>query len=331
MRRAAACATAAAGTTTPMARAARWWLTAAALATVAACGGDPEPTAEEGKAAKAKWVQSADAACRKANEAIADRGWPADLVDLDRLVVRGIEDARAAIAAIKEIEIPDGAGPKPGAFVDELEALEPELDKLSAASEDLEPAPLVKAAEALKPRLADAQQRAEEAGLNDCLTHDERFFIPDAVRAPVFAEQLAKLDRSLFRRIEHVDFAQASTPGEFAQAFTRYSEIIDTAVEGIDTLDPPQWAADQTAAYQVALRDLQSVTQKFTAMLVADKGKPAHELDRAKYARTQKELDGAAGAEQKTRRKMLRAVGARPTGRIPEGGEPAEPETGEVS
>lgn len=102
-------------------------------------------------------------------------------------------------------------------------------------------------AEALKPRLAEVEKRAEDAGLSDGFTHDERFFIPDAVRAPVFAEQLAKLDRSLLRRIERIDFAEASTPGEFAQAFSRYSEVIDTAVEGIDTLDPTQWAADQTA------------------------------------------------------------------------------------
>ena len=316
------------------ARAGRRWTVALALAPVlaaAGCGGDPEPTAEERRAAKAQWVQKADAACRKANEAIAERGWPADLVDLDRLVVRGIDDARAAIKEIAAMRVPEGAGPKPGAFVDELKALEPELDNLSAASEDLEPAPLVKAAEELKPRLAEAQKRAEEAGLSDCLTHDERFFIPDAVRAPVFAEQLAKLDRSLLRRIERIDLAEASTPGEFAQAFARYSEVIDTAVEGIDTLDPPQWAADQTANYQVALRDLQSVTQKFTALLEVDKGKPAYELDRAKYLRTQKELNKAANAEIRTRRKMLRAVGASPTGRIPEQGETVEPETGEQS
>jgi hypothetical protein len=313
----------------------RRWVAAFALATafaaVSACGGDPEPTAEERRAAKAKWVQRVDSACRKANDAISERGWPADLVDLDRLVVRGIGDARAAIDEITALKIPEGAGPKPGAFVNELKALEPELDKLSDASEDLEPAPLVKAAEALKPRLASAEKAAEEAGVSDCLTHDERFFIPDAVRAPVFAEQLAKLDRSLFRRLKTIDFDEASTPGEFAQAFARYSELIDTAVKGIDTLDPPQWAADQTANYQVALRDLQSETQKFTALLVEDKGKSPYEIDRAKYVRAQKQLNVAADAEIKTRKKMLRAVGARPTGRIPEEGEAAEPESGEQS
>ena len=163
------------------------------------------------------------------------------------------------------------------------------------------------------------------------MSHDERFFVPDAVRAPVFAEQLAKLDRSLLRRIKNVDFETASTPAEFAVAFRRYSEIIDSAIDGIDRLDPPQWAADQTFDYQSALRDLQSVSQKFTAILVEDKGKPAYALDRAKYLRTQRQLNKAARAEFKTRRKMLRAVGAGPTTVVPDGGEAVEPDDSEQS
>ncbi len=315
-----------------MAGATRFAVTAVvATALLSACGGSSEPTAEERKAAKNRWIQRVDAACQKANEAIAHRGWPTDLVDLDRLVVRGIDDAQAAIATITGLAIPEGAGPKPGAFVKELKALEPELTKLSEASEDLEPAALVNAAEAIKPRLVTAEKTAEEAGVSDCLSHDERFFVPDAVRAPVFAEQLDKLDRSLLRRIERIDFAEASTPGDFAQAFDRYSEVIDTALKGIDTLDPPQWAAQQTANYADALRDLQSETQTFTALLVQDKGKAPYELDRSKYLRAQKDLNVAANAEMKTRRRMLRAVGAGPTDRLPPQDEAAEPESGEQS
>ena len=213
----------------------------------------------------------------------------------------------------------------------ELKALEPELGKLDAASEDLEPAALVKAAEALKPRLATIEKAAEDAGLSDCLSHDERFFVPDAVRAPVFAEQLNELDRSLLRRMKRIDFADASTPGEFAAAFADYSEVIDTALKGIDALDPPQWAAQQVSDYAYALRDLQSETQEFTALLVQDKGKAPQELDRSKYMEAQKELNVAAGAEIRTRRKMLRAVGAAPTGPLPDEGEPAEPDDEQIS
>ena len=301
------------------------------VAVLAGCGGDSEPTAQERRAAKNKWIQRVDAECRKANDAIADRGWPVNLVDLDRLVVRGIDDAQAAIKAITAVRIPEGAGPRPKAFVDELKGLGPELDKLSKASEDLEPAPLVEAAEALKPRLATIEREAEKAGLSDCLSHDERFFVPDAVRAPVFAEQLARLDRRLLRRIKDVDFESADSPGEFAVAFREYGELIDSAVDGIDKLDPPQWAADQVGNYQVALRDLQSVSQKFGAMLLDDKDKSAYEIDRGKYVRTQKQLNKAAKAEVKTRRKMLRAVGAGPTMAPDPGDEGVEPDTEQQS
>ena len=302
-----------------------------ALAGLAACGGDSAPTAEEKRAAKARWIQHVDAACSKANEAIAARGWPVDLVDLDRLVVRGIDDAQAAIKTISAEKLPEGGGPRPGAFVEELKALEKELDALSEASEDLEPAALVKAAEDLKPRLATLEKRAEAAGLSDCLSHDERFFVPDAVRAPVFAEQLAKLDRRLLRRIKDVEFAAADTPAEFATAFRRYSAIIDTAMEGIDKLDPPQWAAAQTANYQDALRDLQSVCQKFNSILVRDRGKSPLEINQAEYVKTQRQLNQASRAEIKTRRRMLRALGAAPTTGGSGGGEAVEPDSEEQS
>jgi hypothetical protein len=214
--------------------------------------------------------------------------------------------------------------------VDELKALELELDELSEAGEDLEPAPLVEAAESLKPRLASIEKAAKAAGLSDCMSHEERFFVPDAVRAPVFAQQLNDLDHRLLRRIKDVDFATADTPGELGVAFRDYSEIIDSALDGIDRLDPPQWAANEVGGYLVALRELQSVSQKFTAMLAEDKGKPLYALDRAAYLRAEKQLRTAARTEARTRRKMLRAVGAGPTTIRPDPGA-ADPESEQVS
>ena len=62
-------------------------------AVLAGCGGGPAgPTATEKRAALDKWTRTADAACEKANDAIAKRGWPVNLVDLDRLTVRAIAD-----------------------------------------------------------------------------------------------------------------------------------------------------------------------------------------------------------------------------------------------
>ena len=154
-----------------------WWLVACALL-AGGCGGDSGPTAAERKAAKQRWVARADE-CEKVNKAIADRGWPADLVDLDRLVARGVADARAGLKRIVSLRIPEGAGPAPGALVEELRRLDPVLADLSSTSEGLEPRPLLRMAERLKPRLSALEDRARAAGLTECGQNDERFLIPD--------------------------------------------------------------------------------------------------------------------------------------------------------
>ena len=312
----------------------RRWIVAGTLVPVlaglAACGGDDGPTAAERKAAKNRWIQRVDDACQKANNAIADRGWPTDLVDLDRLVVRGIDDARAAIKSIGALRVPEGAGARPAAFVKELKALDPELTKLSDASEDLAPRDLIAIAEAIKPRLAEIEKSAKAAGLSDCLTHGERFFVPDAVRAPVFAEQFAKLNRSVLKRLRSARLPAASTPGEVNTAFKRMSATLGSAVAGIDRLDPPQWAADQTSNYQGSLLELQSSIQEYENLLAKDRGKAPASREYAQYVRREKELRRAAKAEGKAYRKLLRAVGAAPTFRIPEG-EAVQPDDEEVA
>jgi hypothetical protein len=300
-------------------------------AAVVGCGGDDGPTPEQ-RVARAKWIQRVDGLCRKANAEIADRGYPVDLIDLDRLVVRGIEDVRGAIHAIARERIPEGAGPKPAGFVRELRELDEDLTSLSEASEDLDPHALVDAADDLSPRLESVERSAKAAGLRDCATHDERQFIPDAVRAPVFAEQVARLERRLLSRIQLIEFGQASSAGEFARAFSRYAALIDDAVEGIDKLDPPLWAQKQATAYQAALRDLQAVSRKFAARLAEDEDKPLGILDQGPYAEIQRDLGKASVAESRARRKMLRAVRAGPTSPPSAGsGEPEEPESTEVS
>jgi len=299
-------------------------------AALAGCGGDGPADADQ-RAAQARWIQRVDGTCRKVSAEIADRGYPANLVDLDRLVVRGINDARAAIRAIEREPIPDGAGPGPAAFVRELKALDDDLSTLSEASEDLDPHALIDAADDLKPQLEALQTRAKAAGLRDCFGNDEGVLIPDTVRAPVFAEQVARLERSLLRRIQLINFAEASSPAEFARAFDRYAKLIDGAIKGIATLDPPLWAADQTANYQAALRNLQLASRRFADRLAQDRGKPLAILDRAAYQRIQRRLDTAATTEVRARRKMLRAVGSRPTSPPSAPAEPTEPEDTEQS
>ena len=107
------------------------------MATLVGCGGSDEPTAEQRREAKARWVQTRR--CGLPQGQRRDRrsaaGRPTSSTST-ALVVRGIDDARAAIRTIAHERLPEGAGPKPGAFVRELKALDPELTKLSEASED---------------------------------------------------------------------------------------------------------------------------------------------------------------------------------------------------
>jgi hypothetical protein len=296
---------------------------------LAACGGEDEPTAAEKRAAKAKWIQRADGACRKANEAIADRGWPTNLVDLDRLVVRGVADTRAAVKEITALRIPEGAGPAPGRFVRDLRGLEPALAQLSAASENLEPESLVQVADALKTRLATLEDRAKAAGLEDCVRHDERFMVPDAIRAPVFAERMAKIDRSIFRRLQRLqDRAPLGTIAGVARYFEDLGALIEETVEAIDELEPPQWAADQVARYQDVLRDLQTVVS--SSQTLFSQGRAAVTLP--KIRRLERQYGRVTVAERKARGAMLKAVGAVPTLRPEE--QPEEPlpeEEGDIS
>lgn len=294
-----------------------------AVGVLAACGGDDEPSAAEKRVAETDWIQRADGVCRKANEAIAERGWPANLVDLDRLVVRGLADARAAVKEITALRIPEGAGPEPGRFVRELRALEPALAQLSTASEDLEPAALVEVAEELKARLATLEDRAKAAGLDDCVRHDERFLIPDAIRAPVFAERMATVDRSLFRQLQRLqDRAPLRTAAGVARYFEDLGELIEETVAAIDELEPPQWAAGQVARYQDVLRDLQTVVG--SAQSLFSQGRAAVTLP--KLRRLQRQYARVTVAERKARKAMLKAVGAVPTLRPEEQPEEALPE-----
>lgn len=294
---------------------------AAGVVAIGGCG-DDGPTPAEQRAAKQRWVQRVDDTCAKANKAIAERGWPVDLVDLDRLVVRGVADARAAVETITALRIPEGAGSEARAFVAELRELRPALDELSAASEDLEPDALLRVADALKPRLYSLEQRAAAVGLIDCGSSEERNVIPDAIRAPVFAKQLGKLDRTLFRRIERLSETPARTPAAVADRYRRIGEVLDDNLEGLDTLEPPQWAARQTSRYQGVMLDLKGVVGK--AHTLFDQGADA--LTLRKLDRLADEFRRVSRRERKARRQMREAVGAAPTTRAPQDPEaPAEP------
>ena len=210
----------------------------------------------------------------------------------------GSTTPQAAIKSITALRIPEGAGPQPGAFVKELKALGPELDKLSEASEDLEPADAGQGRRGAQAAPGDDRE-GRRGGRAQRLHEPRRALLRPRRRAGAGVRPAAQQPRPQAPAPDQGPRLRvsANTPGEFAVAFRNYSEIIDSAVYGIDKLDPPQWAAEQVGNYQVALRDLQSVSQKCTAILAGGQGQAADQVDRAKYVRTQKQLNKAARAE----------------------------------
>jgi hypothetical protein len=75
----------------------------------------------------------ADAACEKANKAIAKRGWPVNLVDLDRLTVRAVTDVQAASKTIRAQKAPAGSEDNPPITPAEAASYEKQLARAGRA------------------------------------------------------------------------------------------------------------------------------------------------------------------------------------------------------
>jgi hypothetical protein len=295
------------------------------VAVLAGCGGGgPDgPSAQEKRAALDKWTRTADAACEKANKAIAKRGWPVNLVDLDRLTVRAVADVQAASKTIRAQKAPAGSEEKVKPFVQSLEELDVTMKQLSGATEDFK----IKRLDKFLPELGGSLQKVEteskELGLRDCAAHDEHVFIPDAVRAPVFAQQLADLDRKLVKRTKRIAAGSASTPQEAAKDLRELSDIAETYARRLDDLKPPYWARKESDDYVVVLRTLGRVLDKGAKALSSPPVTPAEgEAFDTQLAR-------AGRAERKGIKKLLKSIGAIPT--VPGRGGEAEDPAGDES
>ena len=271
-------------------------------------GGGPDgPTAQEKRAALDKWTRTADAACEKANKAIAKRGWPVNLVDLDRLTVRAITDVQAATKTIRAQKPPAGSEEKVRPFVQSLEELDATMKTLSNATERFKIAKLDK----FLPKLGGSLQKVETASkklrLRDCAAHGESVFLPDAVRAPVFAQQLADLDRKLVKRTKRINAGSASTPQQAARNLRELSDIADIYARRLDDLKPPYWARKESDNYVVALRGLGRVLDKGAKALSSPPITPTEGQS------IDKQLARASRAERKGIKKLLKSIGAIPT------------------
>ena len=291
------------------------------VALLAGCGGSNGPSKADERAALTKWTQGADGACKKANAAIAERGFPISLVDLDRLTVRAIADVQGATKAIRAQKPPAGSAKKIEPFVKSLDVLDGALKQLSSATEDFRIAKLDTFLPEFGGTLQGVESEARKLGLRHCATHDEHVFVPDAVRAPVFAQQLADLDRRLTRRTKRLN--AASTPKEAARNLRELSDVADTYASRLEDLEPPYWARRESDTYVTALRVLGTILDKGAKELA----EPA--ITPAEAAAFDARLKRAARAERKAIKKLLKSIGAIPS--LGGGGGGGEDPAGEES
>jgi hypothetical protein len=292
---------------------------------IAGCGGSGGAPAKAptSRAALDAWATKADAACRTANKAIAKRGWPANLVDLDRLSVRAADDIREASAAIQKLPAPEGGEKRIAPFVDSVRRLDGLLEHVTDTTEKFKPKRLIALAPKLQAGLLDVERTSKQLGLRQCAANDEHVWVPDAIRAPVFAQQLADLDRKISRRSRGVA-TPTSTPQAAARKLGELSRIVGVADRGLSKLKPPAWAEDEADRYLIALRDLGAALDN----AATEVSEPSISFAEAK--RVQSRVIRAARLERRRFARLVREIGAIPTlpGKGGGGGEaPADDDT----
>jgi hypothetical protein len=222
-----------------------------AVLLLAGCGGgDKKPLTA------AQWAARADAACGRAADAIAKRGWARDLGELRTRASDAVDDVHAAMAEIRRLPIPAAAANRIRPFVAGLDGLEPVLGDVlrSTTATDLED--LQWTATKLRGRLSTLESTAAGAGLRSCLQDDQLYYAVDGIRAPLVAEQLARVTLRMAERSKTI----ARLRGD-----AKLRAIVDTFAEGansVDALDPPSWVARDVRSYAYALHDLAEVTRE---------------------------------------------------------------------
>ncbi len=136
---------------------------------LAGCGGggdkDPALSAADRRAELDRWVSRADGVCRKSNEAIADRGWPRTLVELDKAAARAVGDVRAASRAIQGLAPPKGSEERVKPFVASVRELHGLLDRVTETTDAYQPKRLNDLAVDLQTGLQEVEDTSKELGL----------------------------------------------------------------------------------------------------------------------------------------------------------------------
>jgi len=196
-------------------------------------------------------------------------------------------------------------------FLASVKRLGPVMDELSSTTEKFKPERLNDLLPKVQSSLSDVEDQSKKLGLRHCAANDEHVWVPDAIRAPVFAQQLANLTRQITRRAKAID-RPVSTPRQAARLFDRLSRLIAVADRKITTFKPPQWASDEANRYVDALRAFGSALDESAAEF------SERTLTPSEYTTVRRKFFRAARLEEKRARKLLRAVGAVPV--LPGGG-----------
>jgi hypothetical protein len=285
-------------------------------ALLAGCGG---ADGEETDAAHSRWAHRVDGACEKANAAIAERGWPRDLVDLDRLVVRGMPDAERALTTIERTPLPEGSEDRVRLFVDRVRELKRDLRELPAATGEMDGERLKDVVGRLEGKIQNASGEARRAGLVKCFRHGEQYYLGDSVRAAVFAQDLAELEQDVARRARRLD-KRVSSPGELATLLDDLADTVELAGEGFDELDPPGWASVQANEYRASLGVLATASEEFAQAV-------RRGLDMAEAREFDRRWRRDLKATDKAYVKLVKALGTAPALTPGGGGEsPTAPE-----
>ena len=221
--------------------------------------------------------------------------------------MRAISDIGAASRAIRAQKAPAGSEEKVKPFVESLEELEAATGRLSDSTEDFKIGRVEKFLPKLGGTLQNVERASRDLGLRECASHDEATFVPDAIRAPVFAQQLADLDKKLLKRTKDIGTSSASTPQQAAKGLRELSDVADTYARRLDDLKPPYWARKQSDDYVVALRTLGRALDRGAKALASAPITPAE------AQRHERELARASRAERKSIKKLLKSIGAVPT------------------
>jgi hypothetical protein len=235
------------------------------LALLAGCGGGDKTLTDD------EWRGRVQTVCTRAADAVAKGGWVDDLNDLYRRVPGAVREAHAAIREIRALPRPKGDNDA-RLLVDDLTAIEPMIDELVKASRSSDMHALANATREVEAKLQAVQASGERAKVR-CLQGDVPYVAIDELRAPVAAEQLARLQNKL------VDDFAANPGKDFAKAMRLAIAALHSHENALGSIKAPYWAIDEMGRYRSETRDFRLKLQK-----ILDRARAGRPLPRARAA-----------------------------------------------